>query len=40
MWSLQVAQYGYVLENGKIALEGSYEKLCENDHICKLYLGG
>ena len=38
--ALRVADRGYVLENGKIALEGVAEKLRSNEYIKKAYLGG
>ena len=37
--ALQVAQHGYVLENGRIVLEGSADKLRENSDIKEFYLG-
>ena len=37
--ALTVSQYGYVLETGKIGLEGPSADLMHNDHIKKLYLG-
>lgn len=37
--ALKIADYGYILENGRIALEGSAEDLRNNDEISKLYLG-
>ena len=38
--ALKVSQYGYVLETGKVGLEGPSADLLHNDHIKKLYLGG
>ena len=38
--ALKVSQYGYVLETGKVGLEGPSADLMHNDHIKKLYLGG
>lgn len=38
--ALSIADYGYVLENGLIALEGKGEELLVNDEVKKLYLGG
>jgi branched-chain amino acid transport system ATP-binding protein len=35
--ALSIANYGYVLETGKIALEGP--SLLRNDHVRRLYLG-
>jgi branched-chain amino acid transport system ATP-binding protein len=38
-YALELADRGYVLENGRIALEGSGEELAQNVHIKKHYLG-
>ena len=37
--ALEIADRGYVLENGRIVLEEESKKLLENDHIKKAYLG-
>lgn len=37
--ALEVAEYGYVMENGKIVLEGRSEKLIDNEDIKEFYLG-
>ncbi|MDI6762298.1 MAG: ABC transporter ATP-binding protein [Thermodesulfobacteriota bacterium] len=37
--TLQIAQRAYVLETGKIVLEGTGARLLEDDHIQKAYLG-
>jgi branched-chain amino acid transport system ATP-binding protein len=37
--ALSIADYGYVLETGKIALEGKSQQLLRNDHVRRLYLG-
>ena len=37
--ALEIADRGYVLENGRIVLEQESKKLLENDHIKKAYLG-
>lgn len=37
--ALSIADYGYVLETGKIALEGRSQQLLRNDHVRRLYLG-
>jgi branched-chain amino acid transport system ATP-binding protein len=37
--ALSIADYGYVLETGKIALEGESQQLLRNDHVRRLYLG-
>jgi branched-chain amino acid transport system ATP-binding protein len=38
--ALKIANYAYVLENGKIVLEGKGEDLLANDYIVRAYLGG
>jgi branched-chain amino acid transport system ATP-binding protein len=38
--ALQFAQRGYVLENGKVVLEGNSEDLLANPDVKKAYLGG
>jgi len=37
--SLNIADRGYVLEEGKIILEGEGRELLSNDHIIEVYLG-
>ena len=37
--ALTVAHYGYVMENGRIVLDGSVEQLYENEDIKEFYLG-
>lgn len=37
--SLEVAQYAYVLEVGRITLEGEASKLIDDPHVKKAYLG-
>ena len=37
--SLEIADRGYVLENGRIVSEGKSRELLQNDHIKKAYLG-
>ena len=37
--ALQVADYGYVLETGEIALQGSGQELLTNDQVKEAYLG-
>jgi len=37
--SLSIADRAYVLENGRITLEGKAEKLLNNDHVRAAYLG-
>ena len=36
---LQIVNYGYVLEEGRIALQGTSEELANNEHVRKAYLG-
>jgi len=38
--ALRVADYGYVLENGSLALEGRADELIGNDEVRRKYLGG
>jgi branched-chain amino acid transport system ATP-binding protein len=38
--ALQLAHHAYVLETGRIALEGPAAELHENDHVRRAYLGG
>ena len=38
--ALKIADYGYVLENGSITLEGNAADLLGNDEVRKKYLGG
>ena len=37
--ALELANYGYVLETGRIALHGKASGLMDNDHVRKAYLG-
>ena len=37
--ALRVADYGYVMENGRIALEGKARELADNDVVRRAYLG-
>ena len=37
--SLNIANRGYVLEEGKIIIEGKGRELLSNDHIKEVYLG-
>ncbi|MDY6881626.1 MAG: ABC transporter ATP-binding protein [Desulfatiglans sp.] len=39
MIALDVADYGYVMENGKVVLDGPTEKLKDNEDIKEFYLG-
>jgi branched-chain amino acid transport system ATP-binding protein len=36
---LKIADYGYVIENGELALEGTGEELRNNEHVKVAYLG-
>ena len=38
--ALQFAQRGYVIENGRLVLDGRSKDLLENDEVRKAYLGG
>jgi branched-chain amino acid transport system ATP-binding protein len=38
--ALSISQYGYVLENGKVALEGLPKELLDNPRVKEVYLGG
>jgi branched-chain amino acid transport system ATP-binding protein len=38
--ALQFAQRGYVIENGRLVLDGRSQDLLENDEVRKAYLGG
>ena len=37
--ALTIAQYGYVLENGRIVLDGSAATLRDNEDVKEFYLG-
>jgi branched-chain amino acid transport system ATP-binding protein len=37
--ALGIADYGYVLENGRVALEGPAEKLKDNEDVQEFYMG-
>ncbi len=37
--ALKYASYGYVLENGRVVLDGEAGALCENDDVKEFYLG-
>lgn len=37
--ALQTASYGYIIENGRIVLDGTAEKLRTNDDVQEFYLG-
>ncbi len=38
--ALKIATRGYVMETGKILMEGKAEELLENEHVVSAYLGG
>jgi branched-chain amino acid transport system ATP-binding protein len=38
--ALKISRRAYVLETGRIALEGASDELAANDHVRRLYLGG
>ncbi len=38
-WALQVASRGYILENGRITLEDQGQRLAQNEHVQRAYLG-
>jgi branched-chain amino acid transport system ATP-binding protein len=38
--ALKIATRGYVMETGKIIMEGKAEELLGNDHVVSAYLGG
>lgn len=38
--ALDIAHYGYVLENGRLVLEGSGKELLSHPHLQQAYLGG
>lgn len=37
--ALEISDYGYVMENGKIMLDGSADKLAQNEDIKEFYIG-
>ena len=37
--ALSISHYGYVLENGRVVLDGPSEKLINNENIKEFYLG-
>ena len=39
MMALSIADYGYVMENGKIVMDGTGEKLLADDDVKEFYLG-
>ncbi len=39
MMALSIANYGYIMENGKIVMDGTGEKLLADDDVKEFYLG-
>jgi len=37
--ALSISDYGYIMENGKIVLDGNSERLAENEDVKEFYLG-
>jgi branched-chain amino acid transport system ATP-binding protein len=37
--ALKYADYGYILENGRVVMDGEAVKLAENDDVKEFYLG-
>jgi branched-chain amino acid transport system ATP-binding protein len=37
--ALEICDYSYVLENGRIVLQSRPEELAENEHVKRAYLG-
>jgi len=37
--ALRYAKYGYILENGRVVMDGSAEELAENEDVKEFYLG-
>lgn len=38
--ALKAAQYGYIMESGKVVLDGTREELLSNEDVREFYLGG
>ena len=38
--ALRAADYGYIMENGKVVLDGTAEELSNNEDVKEFYLGG
>ena len=38
--ALSIADFGYVMENGRVVLDGDAEKLAANEDVKHFYLGG
>jgi branched-chain amino acid transport system ATP-binding protein len=39
-WALRLASYGYIMESGKIVLDGTRDELVNNEDVKASYLGG
>jgi len=39
MMALSIANYGYVMETGKVVMDGDAKKLLEDDDVREFYLG-
>lgn len=39
-YALKAANYGYIMESGKIVLDGTRQQLLENEDVKEFYLGG
>ena len=39
-WALRLCDYGYIMENGKIVLDGTKDELMNNEDVKASYLGG
>jgi branched-chain amino acid transport system ATP-binding protein len=37
--ALSISNYGYIMENGKVVLDGETEKLANNEDVKEFYLG-
>jgi len=37
--ALRYAQYGYILENGRVVMDGDAKALAENEDVKEFYLG-
>ena len=38
--ALKAADYGYIMESGKIVLDGTADELVDNEDVKEFYLGG
>lgn len=39
-WALRLASYGYIMESGRVVLDGTREELLNNEDVKASYLGG